>query len=137
MVVKIVNSTYDEIIKHAEAGYPEEVCGVLIGKNGSITNYKECRNLNRERARDRYELDPIFFKEADDWVRLNSMEILGIYHSHPDHPSRPSTFDRERAWPDWIYIILSINHSKYSDGRAWILHDFDSPFLEEKIELVL
>ena len=62
MVVKIVNSTYDEIIKHAEAGYPEEVCGVLIGKNGSITNYKECRNLNRERARDRYELDPIFFK---------------------------------------------------------------------------
>ena len=137
MVVKIVNSTYDEIIKHAEAGYPEEVCGVLIGKNGSITNYKECRNLNRERARDRYELDPIFFKEADDWARLNSMEILGIYHSHPDHPSRPSTFDRERAWPDWIYIIFSINHSKYSDGRAWILHDFDSPFLEEKIELVL
>ena len=137
MVVKIVNSTYDEIIKHAEAGYPEEVCGVLIGKNGSITNYKECRNLNRERARDRYELDPIFFKEADDWARLNSMEILGIYHSHPDHPSRPSMFDRERAWPDWIYIILSIHHSKYCDGRAWILHDFDSPFLEEKIELVL
>ncbi len=135
-MVKITTSTYDEIIKHAESGYPEEVCGVLIGENGSIINLKECRNLNRERARDRYELDPISFKEADDWARLNGMEILGIYHSHPDHPPRPSSFDRERAWPDWIYIILSIHHGKYSDGRAWILNDYDSPFVEEKIELV-
>lgn len=136
-MVKIFKSTYDEIIKHAESGYPEEVCGVLIGNNGLITKFKECRNLNRERARDRYELDPLSFKEADDWARLDSMEILGIYHSHPDHPSRPSTFDRESAWPDWIYIILSINHGKYSDGRAWILHDFHSTFIEEKIELSL
>ena len=58
-MVKVVKSTYDEIIKHAESGYPEEVCGVLIGNNGLITKFKECRNLNRERARDRYELDPL------------------------------------------------------------------------------
>jgi proteasome lid subunit RPN8/RPN11 len=136
-VVKIIKSTYDEIIKHAESGYPEEVCGVLIGKNGSITNFKKCRNLNRERARDRYELDPTSFKAADDWARLNGMEILGIYHSHPDHPSLPSMFDRERAWSNWVYIILSIQHGNYKDGRAWILNDYDSPFVEEKIELVL
>jgi proteasome lid subunit RPN8/RPN11 len=136
MVVKIINSTYDEIIKHAESGYPEEVCGVIIGKNRSVTNFKECRNLNRERARDRYDLDPLSFKEADDWARLNGMEILGIYHSHPDHPSRPSIFDRERAWPDWLYIIISIQHAKYNDGRAWVINDYSSPFVEEKIELV-
>jgi proteasome lid subunit RPN8/RPN11 len=136
MVVKIINSTYDEIIKHAESGYPEEVCGVIIGKNRSVTNFKECRNLNRERARDRYDLDPLSFKEADDWARLNGMEILGIYHSHPDHPSRPSIFDRERAWPDWLYIIISIQHGKYNDGRAWVINDYSSPFVEEKIELV-
>jgi proteasome lid subunit RPN8/RPN11 len=136
MVVKIINSTYDEIIKHAESGYPEEVCGVIIGKNRSVTNFKECRNLNRERARDRYDLDPLSFKEADDWARLNGMEILGIYHSHPDHPSRPSIFDRERAWPDWLYIIISIQHGKYNDARAWVINDYSSPFVEEKIELV-
>ena len=135
-MVKIFKSTYDGIIKHAESGYPEEVCGVLIGKEGGITNFKECRNLNRERARDRYELDPLSFKEADDWARLNGMEILGIYHSHPDHPSRPSGFDRERAWPGWVYIILSIHSGKYKDSRAWTLKDFDSPFEEEEIELV-
>jgi proteasome lid subunit RPN8/RPN11 len=135
-VVKMLKSAYDGIIKHAESGYPNEVCGVLIGKKDSITSFKECRNLNRERARDRYELDPLSFREADDWARSNGMEILGIYHSHPDHPSRPSGFDRERAWPEWVYIILSIDVGKYNDGRAWILKDFDSPFEEEKVELI-
>jgi proteasome lid subunit RPN8/RPN11 len=136
-VVKIFKSIYNGIIEHAESGYPEEVCGVLIGKEGNITHFKGCRNLNHERARDRYELDPLSFKEADDWARLNGMEILGIYHSHPDHPSRPSGFDRERAWPDWVYIILSIQSGKYKDSRAWTFKDFDSPFEEEKIELVI
>jgi proteasome lid subunit RPN8/RPN11 len=137
MVVNILKSAYDGIIKHAESGYPNEVCGVLIGRDGRITGFKECRNLNRERARDRYELDPLSFKEADDWARSNGMEILGIYHSHPDHPSRPSGFDRERAWPEWVYIILSIEAGKYRDGRAWVLQDFDSPFEEEEFELIL
>jgi proteasome lid subunit RPN8/RPN11 len=137
MVVNILKSAYDGIIKHAESGYPNEVCGVLIGRDGRITGFKECRNLNRERARDRYELDPLSFKEADDWARSNGMEILGIYHSHPDHPSRPSGFDRERAWPEWVYIILSIEAGKYRDGRAWVLKDFDSPFEEEEFELIL
>lgn len=135
-MVKMLKSAYDGIIKHAESGYPNEVCGVLIGKEDSITSFKECRNLNRERARDRYELDPLSFREADDWARSNGMEILGIYHSHPDHPSRPSGFDRERAWPEWVYIILSIDVGKYNDGRAWIVRDFDSPFEEEKVELI-
>jgi Predicted metal-dependent protease of the PAD1/JAB1 superfamily len=134
-VVRIAKSVYDEIIKHAESGYPNEVCGVLIGGESKITNSKECRNLNQERARDRYELDPLSFKEADEWARSNGMEILGVYHSHPDHPSRPSAFDREMAWPDWVYIIVSIHGGKYKDGRGWIIKDFDSPFEEEKIEI--
>ncbi|MER3446289.1 MAG: hypothetical protein C4291_05330 [Candidatus Dadabacteria bacterium] len=133
MVVKIIKSAYDGVIKHAESGYPNEVCGVLIGKDGKITSFKECRNLNRERARDRYELDPLSFKEADDWARSNGMNILGIYHSHPDHPSRPSGFDRGRAWPEWVYIILSIHGGKYKDGRAWVLKDFDSPLKRKKL----
>lgn len=134
--MKIVKSVYDGIIKHAESGYPNEVCGVLIGKEGEITSFKECRNLNQERARDRYELDPFSFKEADDWARSKGMEIVGIYHSHPDHPSRPSEFDRERAWPDWAYIIFSIHDGKYHDARAWFLGNPNSRFEGEEIELI-
>jgi proteasome lid subunit RPN8/RPN11 len=136
MVVRISKSTYFELIKHAESGYPNEVCGVLIGKNGEITVCKQCRNLNEERTHDRYELDPTSFNEADDWARKNRLEILGIYHSHPDHPSLPSEFDRSRAWPEWIYIILSINNGKYNDGRAWLLDDSVLNFKEKGIDLI-
>ncbi|MEK6223999.1 MAG: M67 family metallopeptidase [Thermodesulfobacteriales bacterium] len=136
MVVKVLKSAYDGMIKHAEAGFPHEICGVMIGSNGDITHYKECGNLNTERAHDRYELDPVSFKEADEWARENNMEILGIYHSHPDHPSKASETDRQRGWPDWIYIIFSIMGGKYSDARAWVLEDFDAQFNEEEIEVV-
>lgn len=135
-MVKIVKSAYDGMIGHAEEGFPHEVCGVLIGGDGKVTHYRECRNLNTERAHDRYDLDPASFKEADEWARGNGMEILGIYHSHPDHPSLPSETDRQRAWPEWIYIIFSINSGKYNDARAWVLEDFDSNFIQAAVELI-
>jgi len=135
-VVKIVKPAYEGIIKHAESGYPNEVCGVLIGKDGEITDFKECRNLNQERARDRYRLDPISFIEADNWARSNGMDILGIYHSHPDHPSKYSKFDRKMASPHWAYIILSIYNGKYIDARAWVHKGLRSHFKEQQIELI-
>lgn len=135
MVVNIKLSSFKEIIKHAEDGYPHEVCGVLIGTENNISEYKKCRNLNSERAHDRYELDPLSFKEADDYARSKGLEIIGIYHSHPDHPSRPSEFDRERAWHNWHYIIVSINRGKHNDSRSWLLNGNGSQFNEEIIEI--
>ena len=134
-MVSILKSAYNGIIKHAEAGFPHEVCGVLMGTDGKITHYMECRNLNTERAHDRYDLDPESFKEADEWARGNGLEIVGIYHSHPDHPSIASETDRQRAWPEWVYMIFSINDGRYNDARAWVLEDFDSKFMEVAVEL--
>ncbi len=134
-MVKILKSVYGGIIKHAEAGFPHEVCGVLMGTDGKITHYRECRNLNTERAHDRYDLDPESFKEADEWARGNGLEIVGIYHSHPDHPSIASETDRQRAWPEWVYMIFSIYGGRYNDARAWVLEDFDSKFMEVAVEL--
>lgn len=134
-MVRILNSVYSGIIKHAEAGFPHEVCGVLIGTDGKITQYRECRNLNTERAHDRYDLDPVSFKEADEWARGKGLEIVGIYHSHPDHPSIASETDRQRAWPEWVYMIFSINGGSFNDARAWVLEDFDANFIEVAVEL--
>lgn len=134
-MVRILRAVYDGIIKHAEAGFPHEVCGVLVGTNGKITHYRECRNLNTERAHDRYDLDPESFKEADEWARGEGLEIVGIYHSHPDHPSIASETDRQRAWPEWVYMIFSINGGRYNDARAWVLEDFDANFMEVDVEL--
>ncbi len=135
-MVEIAKSAHKGIIEHGESGFPHEVCGVLIGNNGKITDYKICRNLNTERAHDRYELDPISFNEADEWAREKGLEILGIYHTHPDHPSLPSETDRVRAWPDWVYIIYSINSGKFNDARGWVLEEFDGGFIEEEIKVV-
>jgi len=135
MVVAISQQTLDKIIEHSESGYPHEVCGVLIGKNNSITEYKICNNLTTQRSHDRYELDPSSFNDADKWARSEGLEILGIYHTHPDHPSKPSELDRERAWPNWYYIILSIQKGKFDNFRTWALEDFNSNFIEHKIEI--
>ncbi len=121
------------IVRHAEEGYPYEVCGVLIGRGKEIETFRKCRNINTERAHDRYELDPGSFLEADGWARENGMEILGIYHSHPDHPSLPSETDRARAWPGWIYLIVSVFQGRYRGYNAWILRECDWQFEELKI----
>lgn len=135
MVVKIEKQAYEGMIEHAEEGYPNEICGVMLGRDGIVTDYKRCRNLNTERARDRYELDPLSFNEADQYARENDCEILGIYHSHPDHPALPSETDRQRAWPNWGYIIYSVNKGDFSDARLWYLNEKDEQFFEQKYDV--
>jgi proteasome lid subunit RPN8/RPN11 len=89
----------------ALAGYPEETCGLLIGERSEegmvIQRAVQAKNLNRGRAQDRYELDPLDFLAADTQARQLGLDVLGVWHSHPDHPARPSETDREAAWPDW------------------------------------
>ncbi len=135
-IKKIHKKAFENMISHAEEGYPHEVCGVMIGKDETVEYCIRCNNLNTERAHDRYELDPKSYKEADEWARKKGLDIIGIYHSHPDHPSKPSQFDFDRAWPDWGYIIFSINNGKYSDARLWYVDEGSNQFVEQKYEIV-
>ena len=132
-MVNVAKSAYDGMIEHAEAGFPHEVCGVMIGTNGNITHYKECRNLNTERAHDRYELDPVSFKEADEWARDNGMEILGIYHSHPDHPAIPSEHDLAAAHPFFSYTIVSVQNGAIAVTKSYQLKE--GLFAEEEVSI--
>jgi len=135
MVVTITENILKGMKDHAESGYPNEVCGVLIGKDNKISEYRERNNRNNTRAHDRYELDPLSFNDADQWARSRGLEIMGIYHSHPDHPSRPSEFDRERAWPGWYYIILSIQKGIFDNLKTWILDDSETKFIEYNLTI--
>lgn len=118
-MVEISKDAFEGMKRHAEKGYPDEVCGVMTGKGNSITGFAACRNLNTERARDRYELDPLSFKKADDEAREKNLDIVGIYHSHPDHPARPSETDRSRALPRWGYLIISIERGGFRNSTLW------------------
>jgi proteasome lid subunit RPN8/RPN11 len=121
----------------AQAGYPDETCGLLIGQRYSagstIKRVTQAKNLNLERTRDRYLLDPQHFLAADNAAREHGMEVLGVWHSHPDHPARPSDTDREAAWPEWSYLILAVTRNGVQEIRSWRLNG-NQQFDEEVIQ---
>jgi proteasome lid subunit RPN8/RPN11 len=117
-------------------GYPRETCGLLIGRaDGTETRVRRAvlaRNLNVARAHDRFELDPQDFLAADREARGAGLEIVGIWHTHPDHPARPSPTDLESAWEGWSYVIASVTRDGVADLRAWRLAG--SALAEEEIQ---
>lgn len=109
----------------ATDAYPEEACGLLVGKRAGegrvIVRATLARNLS-ERAADRYVLDPDDYLAADEEARRQGLEILGVWHSHPDHPAEPSSTDLELAWEGFAYLIVAVSPSGVADRRCWSLH---------------
>lgn len=118
-----------------ETGYPLETCGLLIGKQDrdqvQVIRALAARNLNTERAHDRYELAPEDLLAADEAAQAEGLEIVGIWHSHPEHPARPSETDRVQAWQGWSYVILSVYQGRVAELRSWRLTG--EAFAEESI----
>ncbi len=118
-----------------EASYPFEACGLLVGSADTervdVQDVFHARNLNVERARDRFLLDPDDHMAADRSARARGLDIVGIWHSHPDHPARPSITDLEAAWEGFSYLIISTTASGANDFRSWRLQG--GKFIEEKI----
>ena len=136
-MIQMKKEFLDDIEAHGKEGFPNEVCGIILGVSGDekkeVLQLKRGTNLNKDRTHDRYELDPKDLLQAERDARDSDMDIIGFYHSHPDHPDIPSEFDRERAWPDYSYIISSIMGGKEASTRSWLLNDESHIFEEEKI----
>ena len=124
-----------DLVTWIGGGYPEETCGLLIGRTHlgrtETARAMRARNLNRERARDRYDLDPADFLEADAAARAAGLEIVGVWHSHPDHPAEPSETDRAAAWEGWSYVIVEVTSAGASALRSWRLAG--ERFVEEPV----
>ena len=119
----------------AENGYPYETCGLLIGvhseKQIQVVRVTQARNLNTARPRDRYELDPVDFLAAQRAAQSEGLEVVGVWHSHPDHPAQPSDTDRAAAWPEWSYVIAAVTERGVDRVRSWRLEE--NEFHEEHI----
>lgn len=124
-----------ELDGHVTEGHPHEVCGLLIGSGDGRRTTAEtvatARNLNRERAHDRYELDPQDFMAADQAAREAGLDIVGIWHSHPDCPAVPSVTDLEAAWEGYSYLIVTATAGGATSFRSWRLRDGE--FEEEEV----
>jgi proteasome lid subunit RPN8/RPN11 len=119
----------------AENGYPRETCGLMLGSQDSlgvcVQQVIGVRNANTERAHDRYEVSPEDFLAADSMAETSGLEVVGIWHSHPDHPAHPSETDRSNAWAGWSYVIVSVVEGEVSDLRSWRLDA--EQFFEEAV----
>jgi proteasome lid subunit RPN8/RPN11 len=87
-----------------------------------------------EQQRRRFAVDPLALIKAEKSASTDGTLVLGFYHSHPDHPARPSEFDREHAWPFYSYVIVSIAQGKPVDMTSWVLDDQTQTFSRQDID---
>jgi proteasome lid subunit RPN8/RPN11 len=137
-----------KIREHSVETYPYECCGALLGTDHDVLAYahQESRKISREvlslfplvnrrddSPRNRFAVTADDVREAEKAASAQGLEVIGWYHSHPDHPARPSDFDRDHAWPWYSYIIVSVHMGVPQDMTSWRLKDDRSGYLEEKI----
>ena len=135
MTLRLPGTLADEIRRHGEAAYPAECCGALIGRALGEQDQGVTMGATKEVLRlwpavnrrtddlHRYLIAPDDLRRLEHEVREGGEEIVGYYHSHPDHPARPSAFDTEHAWPWYSYLIVRIDHGQGADLASWVLDD--------------
>ena len=127
------------IKKDGENAYPNECCGVLIGKvdNAGVKTARSTLTIDNAREDSeqyhRFLITPEDMMKAEQTARANKLDVIGFYHSHPDHPSAPSGYDKDHALPFYSYVIVSVDNGKAQILTSWELADDRSNFTQEKI----
>jgi len=125
------------IAQHGERDYPREACGLIggtvEGERKVAARLEPLANLRDDSPRDRYLISPDAFRDAAERLARDGLEVVGVYHSHPDHPPRPSAFDLEHAWPWLSYVIVGVAHGRAEQSRVWILAEDRRAFVEEPL----
>ncbi len=122
-----------------ETAYPNECCGVLIGDidNEGIKTARSTLTIDNAREDGeqyhRFLITPENMMKAEQTARSMKLDVIGFYHSHPDHPSAPSGYDKEHALPFYSYVIVSVDKGKAQVLTSWELTDDRSDFMQEKI----
>lgn len=139
-VLVLAPAELEAIRAHAAATYPNECCGALLGE---ATLDEETRvfetlplaNTTEEGPRRRFLVSAADYRVAEARAHHTGTEIVGFYHSHPDHPARPSAYDLDHAWPNLSYVIVSVSEGRARDVRSWRLRDDRSSFVEETLRI--
>lgn len=120
---------------HAEEGFPHEVVGILAGsrETWSVTEIVALRNERADSAHNRYKVSGLTLMRAEQALEARGLEIVGYYHSHPDHPSQYSDYDRDHALPNMSYVIVSVLAGEAVTTQSWRLTDDRSRMDEEEI----
>ncbi|BAY08106.1 Mov34/MPN/PAD-1 family protein [Calothrix sp. NIES-2098] len=139
MILQVLREHLQNIRTHAQSTYPDECCGIIFGHttsegktvvevmptenawNTESANFPDDRTDETQRRR--YAIAPQVMLQAQREARDRALNIIGIYHSHPDAPAIPSECDRLYAWPEYSYIIVSVQKGKAETLQSWSLDD--------------
>jgi proteasome lid subunit RPN8/RPN11 len=144
--LSINEAVVEKIRQHGAESYPNECCGALLGRD-SDTETVPARaarevleifplvNRREDSPRNRFFITAEDAHDADKAAHAQALDLIGWYHSHPDHPARPSEYDREHAWPWYSYIIVSVQSGNPRDMTSWRLQDDRSAFVAEELEI--
>ena len=124
----ISEDALDSIRRHGAETYPHECCGALLESNGVIVEAFNLDNTTDGPAARRFLVGPNEYRRAEARARERGGRLAGFYHSHPDHPARPSQTDLENAWPNFVYVIVSVVDGTPRDVTCWRLREDRSAF---------
>jgi proteasome lid subunit RPN8/RPN11 len=150
-ILRLNHELSDKIRAHGAETYPYECCGALLGRdldapttpspNGAPQASREVTALfplvNRrdDSPRNRFAVTSEDVRDAEKAAREKGIDVVGWYHSHPDHPAKPSQFDQDHAWPWYSYIIVSVANARPELMTSWRLSDDRTQFTPEELEI--
>ena len=138
MTLRLSAGLIDEIRREGERAYPAECCGVLAGRPGEVKEVLKLVPVTNRRTDDphRYLIAPDDLRRIEGELRSSGLEVLGCYHSHPDHSAAPSAFDTAQAWPWYSYIIVRVDRARAAELTSWVLDDDRSAMNPESIDVL-
>jgi proteasome lid subunit RPN8/RPN11 len=140
MTLRVSEGLLTEIRRQGEDAYPAECCGALVGRvqeSGSKEVVRLAPAVNR-RTDDphRYLIAPDDLRRLEAGLRVEGLDIVGYYHSHPDHPAVPSGYDTEHAWPWYSYLIVRVERGRGREAASWTLDDEQPRMRPESLEVL-
>ena len=138
-MIQLAADAYAAIVAHGEADFPHEACGLLIGLDDAdgtrrVEAARGLANVREPEARHhRFLIAPLDLVREEKRAREAGREIVGFYHSHPDHPAVPSRYDLEHAWPFYSYVVVAVRAGRTEEARSWRLSEDRSRFEPEAL----
>lgn len=132
--VRLAPAVHETIRREAARAYPHEGCGALLGPEPDVV-LETLPLANEESAspRTRFVVSPLDYLSVEEQADARGLKLLGFWHSHPDHPARPSATDREYAWPGLLTLVIAVERGEPAEITAWDVDGAQSPFRRREL----
>lgn len=136
-MIELPEEALEGIRRHGRESYPEECCGALLGEiseeDARVSRVEALPNRREEERRRRFRISPEDYRKVERQAEEEGLALVGFYHSHPDHPAVPSTYDREHALPFFHYVVVAVSGGQPGEMSSWVLSEDRGDFQRERL----